>query len=129
MRRPGGDRIHRLGWVGDMPGLYAAADVVVMSSRNEGTPLTLIEAAAAGLPVVATRVGGIPDVVEDETTGLLVPTEAPRRLEEAVRRVLDDPAMATRMGAAGRQSAARFTAGRLAERLAGLYRGLLETTR
>src|SRR5207245_2820341 len=59
-----GDRVHFLGWATDLPALYGALDVVVLTSRNEGTPVALIEAAAAGRPVVATAVGGVPAVVK-----------------------------------------------------------------
>ena len=67
-----GDRVRFLGWVTDLPLLYGALDVVVLTSRNEGTPVALIEAGAAGLPSVATRVGGVPEVVRDGETGYVV---------------------------------------------------------
>lgn len=93
----------RVRWHGPVPNAAAhlgAFDVVVLSSRTEGTPMVLLEAMAAGVPVVATRVGGVPDVVSD-AEALLVESEDPGALAAAIRRVLDEPeATARRAGAA-----------------------------
>lgn len=86
------------GFVADTTPAYDAADVVVLASRWEGLGLALVEAALRSRPVVATRVGGIPEVVEDGVTGLLVDPRDPRALADAVLRLLDDPALARRMG-------------------------------
>ena len=83
-----GDRVRFLGWVDDLPSLYSAFDVVALTSRLEGTPVSLIEASAAGKPVVATNVGGVGDVVRDGNTGLLVP---PRDPIAVAADVLDPP--------------------------------------
>jgi L-malate glycosyltransferase len=80
-----------------MPRWYDAADILVNSSRADNMPHCLIEAFAAGLPVVTTAVGGIPYVVEDETTGLHVPCDDPRALADAVIRLLRDPMLAERL--------------------------------
>lgn len=82
--------------------LAAAADVVALPSRSEGFPQVPLHAMAASVPVVATRVGGTPEVVIDGVTGLLVPPEDPTALAAALRRLLDEPLLAQRLGAAGR---------------------------
>jgi glycosyltransferase involved in cell wall biosynthesis len=121
-----GDRCRFLGWVVDLPALYAALDVVVLTSRNEGTPVALIEAGAAGTPAVATRVGGVADVVRDGLTGLLVPPGEGDAVAAGVSALLDDPGRARAFGAAARQEVHdRFTIDRLADDLATLYRELL----
>jgi glycosyltransferase involved in cell wall biosynthesis len=121
-----GDRCRFLGWVMDLPTLYAALDVVVLTSRNEGTPVALIEAGAAGKPAVATHVGGVADVVRDGKTGLLVPPGDPRAVAAAISALLDDPGRARALGgAAKRAMASGFTIERLANDLAGLYGELL----
>ena len=74
------DAVRFLGWRHDMPRVYADLDVVALSSRNEGSPVSLIEALAAARPVVATAVGGVPEVVIDGVTGLTVPASDPRAL-------------------------------------------------
>ena len=126
-RRRMGDRCRFLGWVDDLPILYGALDVVVLTSRNEGTPFALIEAGAASLPVVATRVGGVPDVVEDGRTGRLCPPGDPTAVATAVLGLLGDPTQAHRIGAAARETVRqRFTVERLANDLADLYRELLD---
>jgi glycosyltransferase involved in cell wall biosynthesis len=121
-----GDRVVFLGWVQDLAALYAALDVVVLTSRNEGTPVSLVEAGAVGRPVVATRVGGVPDVVADGETGTLVPPGDPAATAAAIGRLLDEPALAKAMGEAARASVpSRFSADRLVDDLAALYEHLL----
>lgn len=117
-----GDRVIWPGFVEDTPALYAASDVVALTSDNEGTPVSLIEAGAAALPVAATRVGGVPSVVGDGGTGLLVPRGDAAALAAALGRLLDDPTLRARMGAAGRASSlGRFSLDRLVIDVAELY--------
>ncbi|HET9672513.1 MAG TPA: glycosyltransferase family 4 protein, partial [Actinomycetota bacterium] len=101
-------------------------DVAVLTSRNEGTPVALIEAGAAGRAIVATRVGGVPDVVADGKTGLLAPPGDVGAIVGAVSALLDDPGRARSLGESARQDATRFTIDRLADDLADLYNELLE---
>jgi glycosyltransferase involved in cell wall biosynthesis len=122
-----GDRVHFLGWVTDLPALYGALDVVVLTSRNEGTPVALIEAGAAGRPVVATAVGGVPEVVRDGTTGFLRPAGDADGLAAKVGMLLEQPETARAMGEAGRERVrSRYSAERLVEDLTCLYREILE---
>lgn len=95
-----------LGFRRDVQALYAAADAFVLSSRSEGLPMVLLEAMMAGLPVVATRVGGVPETVS-EGTGLLVEAQDPKALAGAMRQVLVDGHLAQRLGAAARELAER----------------------
>ena len=126
-RRELGDRCRFLGWVKDLRSLYGAIDVAVLTSRNEGTPVALIEAAAASTPVVATRVGGVADVVVDGRTGHLCPPGDPTAVATAVLKLLGDPTQAHHMGAAARETVReRFTIERLANDLADLYGELLD---
>ena len=118
------DRFHVTGWWGDVPSAIADLDVVALTSRNEGTPVALIEAQAAGRPVVATDVGGVGHVVTDGVDGLLVPRDAPGAVRAAVRRVLADEALAVRLGEMGRSSAQRFEAARLVADIRSLYAAL-----
>jgi glycosyltransferase involved in cell wall biosynthesis len=114
------------GWRRDLAGVYGDLDVVVNSSRNEGTPVALIEALAAGRPVVATRVGGTPDLLRDGAYGRLVPPADPRALAEAILSVLADPAQARERAQAGRAHVlAQYDVGRLVEDVDHLYRELL----
>jgi starch synthase len=80
----------------------AAADLYVQPSREEGLPLALVEAMALGVPVVASAINGIPEVVEHEVTGHLVPPDDPGALAGAIDALLDDPARAARLARAGR---------------------------
>src|SRR4051794_13786442 len=101
------ERIDLLGNRGDVPGVLASADVFVLSSRSEGFPVSILEAMAAGLPVVATDVGGVAESVVDGETGLLVPPGDPAGLAAALDRLLTDGALRLRLGAAGRERARR----------------------
>ncbi|MGH9956813.1 MAG: glycosyltransferase [Pyrinomonadaceae bacterium] len=115
-----------LGHVQDIPALLATASVVVLPSYGEGVPTTLIEAAAAGLPIVTTDVPGCREVVEDGVNGFLVPVRDGAALAAAIRKLVLDPALAARMGAAGRKIALAQFDERivLAQRLA-VYRELV----
>ena len=86
----------------DIGDVLAAADVVVLPSLSEGFPFVLLEALAMGCPIVASRVNGVPELIEDHKTGLLVPPRDPRALAAAIREILSDPTAATSMGAVGR---------------------------
>jgi glycosyltransferase involved in cell wall biosynthesis len=94
------DRIHFTGHQRVQP-YYEAFDLVVSPSRTEGLPNAILEALVFGLPVVATRVGGTPEIVQDDVSALLVPAEQPDVLARAVLRVLADPVLAARLIAAG----------------------------
>lgn len=120
------DRILFPGYETDVPGLLSSLDVYVTSSVTEGLSLALIEAMAAGLPVVATRVGGNPEIVEDEVTGLLVPPGKAGALTDALACLLRDAPLRRSMGAAGRARAlAEFTEDRMLDRTATVYREVL----
>ncbi|MHB1261271.1 MAG: glycosyltransferase family 4 protein [Thermoplasmatota archaeon] len=105
------DRVHFLGFVTDdaKRGLMAAADVLAMPSRSEAFPLTLLEAGQAGLPTVASRIPVLEALVDDGSTGLLVPGEDPASLAAALGRLLGDAALRGRLGAGAQAWAAGFT--------------------
>jgi glycosyltransferase involved in cell wall biosynthesis len=95
-------RIHFLGWRHDLEAILGDLDVVICSSRNEGTPVSLIEAMAAGVPVVSTDMGGVGDVVSHGETGWLVPAGDPAALAQGIERLLEDPVLRRRLAAAAR---------------------------
>jgi len=115
-----------LGHMQDVTALTAAADVAVLSSDNEGTPLSLIEAGAAGKPSVATAAGGVPEVVLDGITGHLVERGDDRALAGAIRQLAEDPQVRARMGAhARRHVLERYSSRRLVQDVERLYADLL----
>jgi sugar transferase (PEP-CTERM/EpsH1 system associated) len=99
--------VHLLGHRGDVERLYAALDVYVLCSRSEGMPNTILEAMAAGVPVVATQVGGVDEVVVRGATGLLVPAGDTAALADALARLISDVHLRERMGAQARAHAER----------------------
>lgn len=118
------DRVRFLGTVRDVPGLLGEARLFALSSTTEGISLTLLEAMARGLPVVATRVGGNPEVVADGETGLLVPAGDPDRLARALLDLWTAPDLCARMGMAGRRRVEdRFDVRRMVARYETLYQG------
>jgi glycosyltransferase involved in cell wall biosynthesis len=116
-----------LGYQDDVTAFLAAFDAFVLPSGNEGTPVSAIEALGAGRPVVATRVGGVPDVVRDGVDGYLVEAGDVAGLAEALARLAADPELRDRMGAAGRERVLpRYAVERLIDDVDRLYRSLLE---
>jgi glycosyltransferase involved in cell wall biosynthesis len=115
-----------LGYQQDVAPLYAAFDALVLPSSNEGTPVSVIEALAARTPVVATRVGGVPDVVREGEDGFLVETGNTEALAERLALLASDPELRNRMGEAARDRVLpRYAVDRLVEDVDRLYRALL----
>jgi glycosyltransferase involved in cell wall biosynthesis len=111
-----------LGFRTDVPELLANCDLVVLPSLFEGLPISVLEAMAAGKPVVATSVGGTDEAVVDGYTGLLVPPGDAPALATAIRRVIHDGALAKRLGVTSQAHiAAHFTAPMMVERVAAVY--------
>jgi glycosyltransferase involved in cell wall biosynthesis len=114
-----------LGWRRDLETIYAATDVFALTSRNEGTPVALIEAMASGVPGVSTDVGGVSDVIADDSLGRRVAEGEPQPFADAVLTLLADPNRAAMGERARTHVAARYGIDRLVGDIAGLYRGIL----
>lgn len=122
------NRTRFLGWRGDLQTIYGATDVFVLTSRNEGTPVALIEAMAAGVSSVSTDVGGVRDVITGPDVGCLVPFGNPAALADAVWSLANDSARRDEVGIAARASVReRYHAGRLRRDITILYRELVAT--
>lgn len=120
------EHFHFLGWRRDLARIYADSDLVVLTSSNEGTPVCLIEALAAGCAVVATEVGGVADVLANGRFGVLCPDGDIQGLANAVARLLDDPAERRNLGSRGAELIPeRFGVGRLVKEMETLYERLL----
>jgi glycosyltransferase involved in cell wall biosynthesis len=120
-------RVHFLGWRKDMVPVYAALDLLALTSDNEGTPVAVIEAMAAGVPVVATAVGGVPDVVRDGATGRLVPPGDARALSRAWLAAFGEREATGRMrDQARRDVEMQFGRERMISAMARLYDRLVE---
>lgn len=116
------DRVHFIGFSDTIADFYRACDVVALASRVEAFGLVLVEAGFCFRPVVATRVGGVAEVVADGETGLLVPPDDVPALAQALQRLADDPALRTRLGQAGHVRAQTlFAAGRMAHEFQAEY--------
>jgi glycosyltransferase involved in cell wall biosynthesis len=125
-----GKRIILGGFRPDAPRLMRGFHLLCLTSTSEGTPNVILEAMAAGCPVVATAVGGVPRLVRDQVTGLLVPSRDSGALARAVGELLANPARARKMGRAGRQFVARdFSIQRPAAELARYYLSWLQAKR
>ncbi|WP_459614809.1 glycosyltransferase family 4 protein [Bordetella sp. 2513F-2] len=118
-------RIHLMGTRRDVPNLLAGFDLFALATQQEASGTVYVEAQAAGLPVIGTQVGGVPEMMRDGVTGILVPVKDQPALTEALRRLVDDPELRRRMGEAGRSMVweeARFSPERLAENTEAVYR-------
>jgi len=118
-------RVKFLGWRDDVPDILAAFDMLVLPSLNEGMGRVLVEAMAAAKPVVASDTGGIPELVRPGENGLLVPPGDATALAGAIRRLLDDPEAARRMGERGQAISRRYSLEAMGARLKSLYRECL----
>lgn len=124
------DAVRFLGHRSDVPALLRALDIAVCSSDYEGSPLAVLEYMEAGLPIVSTAVGGIPDLIESGVHGLLVPAEDPPALASAVAELLREPQRARQMGAQARaRRLAEFDFDAMVRRIEALYDELLSAHR
>jgi glycosyltransferase involved in cell wall biosynthesis len=123
------ERVHLLGQRSDVPETLNAADVFVLGSDYEGNPLAVLEAMAAGKPVVSTAVGGVPELVEGGC-GLLVPPRDARALSKAMRYMLESPEARKSMGeASARRAVERFDLQVMTEAYEALYKELIANDR
>ena len=121
-----GDRVLFTGVREDVPDILDAADMVALCSYYEGTSITILEAMAAGKPVIASRIAGNPDVVVDQQTGILVSPDDPGDIAEAITRLAGSPALSRRMGLAGyRRCLDYYTVGRMASEYETVYNRIL----
>jgi glycosyltransferase involved in cell wall biosynthesis len=124
------ERVRLTGSMPDPARLYGAFDLVAQASRSEGLPNALLEASMAGLPIVATDVGGTAEVVLDGVTGLLVGSDDVDALGRGLRRLASDVGLRARLGAAAHEHATnRFGMDRFVAQFADLYRTLVAARR
>jgi len=119
-------RCHFTGFRSDVGAVYAASDAIALTSANEGTPVSVIEAQAAGKPVVSTDVGGVRDIVTDGVSGFVVPPGDVGAVADRLRMLADDPELRNRLGEAGRSARERYSVPRLVHDVDLLYRELLD---
>ncbi len=120
------DRVIFMGFQHNLQKIYAGLDIVALSSYNEGLPVALIEAMAAGKPVISSEVGGVVDLILDGNNGLLVPSNEPKSLAEATLYLLEHPERRKIMGEAGRKKVyPHFDKKRLVDDIDNLYENLL----
>ncbi len=116
-----------LGWRRDLAEIYRSLDIVALTSRNEGTPVALIEAMTMERAIIATAIGGVQDVVEHGRTGLLVPSDSIEELSAAMQRLVSDRALRDRLGKAARVAAlAKYSKHRLIADTANMYREIMK---
>ena len=121
------DKIEFRGWIKDLKAIYEGLDIVVLTSLNEGTPVSLIEAMAAARPVVATNVGGVPDIAQDGVNGYLVESGDTEAFSEKLSELIKDPEKRRRFGQNGRKMVQeRFAKERLIKDTERLYNNLLQ---
>ena len=121
------DRIITLGWRKDATGLLPDLDMLLLPSLTEGTPMVILEAMAAGVPVIASDVGGIGEIIEDSKTGLLIKPRDPGAIVESVKALLDNRGLAERISSSAMSEVqSRFSARRMSELYERTYRSMLK---
>jgi glycosyltransferase involved in cell wall biosynthesis len=120
-----GDRFRFLGERDDVIRLLVGCDVFVLPSRQEGLPVTLMEATSTGTPIVATAVGGVPQVIDDGIDGLIVPPGEPRALADAVERVVTDDELRRRLGEGAAARSSMFDVETATREVEAIYRRLV----
>ena len=120
------DKVRFLGWRPDVDEIMGCFDIFVLPSLNEGMGRVLVEAMAAGLPIVASRVGGIPDLVKDGKNGLLVPSADATALAKAISALLEDDETRKRMGEVGTKICRQYSIEAMVKKIDDLYTELLE---
>ncbi|MBF0138018.1 MAG: glycosyltransferase family 4 protein [Magnetococcus sp. DMHC-1] len=120
------DQSHLPGWVAgtEKARLLAQAGIFVLPSHMEGVPISILEAMAEGIPVVASRVGGVPDLLTDGLEGRMIPPENIPALTSALAELLDNPLLAQQMGQAGQKRAAQHAPEKIVQQLGAIYHGL-----
>ena len=116
------DNVAFSGWVDNVGDHLAAFDLFILPSNKEGIGGILLDAMDKALPIVASRVGGLPEIVKDGENGILIAPRSPDQLEAAILRLYDDPDLRRAMGARGREFSRDFTAGAMARQYLALYR-------
>ncbi|MBI4665159.1 MAG: glycosyltransferase family 4 protein [Nitrospinae bacterium] len=117
------DVVMYLGWHDDVYSLMKACDAVLVASEMEGIPTVILESQYMGTPVVATSVGGIPEVIENGVTGILAPVGDSNAMGEALAKILKDPGLKRRLGQEGAKSAAKFSIEKMTETVLRIYNG------
>jgi glycosyltransferase involved in cell wall biosynthesis len=124
------EHVHFLGHITDTPALYASADALLMTSRFEGTPLTALEAMAMRLPIVAPRLDGLGEILRHEVDALLVEPPGAADFAAALRRLIDDPALAARLAASAEAKVReKFSAQAMATQVERIYAGCLSAAK
>jgi glycosyltransferase involved in cell wall biosynthesis len=124
-----GDRFTFLGMRLDVLRLLVAADLFVLPSRQEGLPVVLMEATSVGLPIVATAVGGVPQVLTDGVDGLVVRPDAPPDLARAIVRMAEDPALRDRLGRGAKERSSMFDVAEASRQIEAIYVEVAGSTR
>jgi glycosyltransferase involved in cell wall biosynthesis len=124
LKKNANGKVKFLGWREDVDEIMPLFDMLVLPSLNEGMGRVLVEAMAAGKPVVASRVGGIPDLVRDGETGYLVPPADEKGLADGIKKLLDDPDKAKQMGLRGQAHCQQFSLKAMIQKLDDLYSDL-----
>jgi glycosyltransferase involved in cell wall biosynthesis len=123
--RRAGPRARLLGYVENLTEFFAALDLYIMPSRSESWGLAALDAMAHGLPVVASDVGGLPEVVEEGATGWLVPPGVPAALADAIATAASDPQRLRQLGRNARQRASQFSSEQTVARVEAVYHRVL----